>query len=435
MTSQISTKKNRNIAGDVSVWLALALTFGYPIQAAIPIFLHISSTPVNAGFRALYLIVGLLLIIIALPKRKIISRGGFWLLIFWLIYLVRFVIDMSVRDIPYGGKETLFMYSMVLGSCVIPLLAVVLNSKYIILGNIYKKLFGIITLSNVLLVLLIVFQNGGITLALFTGRMEILGLNEDEHVINAIVIGLYGNALFILSIYSLMFIEHKRLLSKLFVAFLAVTGFFNLLIAASRGPFLTMVFLLLFMIFFKYKTVKTKFGFLFKTIGASLIIAFIALSSGVLDNAVENFSIFSRLDELNNNLKTGAKETRNYEYQSALDQFYNNPIIGDQYVTTYDGLYPHNIYLEILMSIGIVGMIVFLAIHYEIYKRILYIFKTKNHRFFILLVVLLLTLFAAMTSGGIALAPELWMIMALFFSVRYVNTKQKNITAYQLKKI
>jgi O-antigen ligase len=421
-----SKKSKTDLAGDTAIWLALALTFGYPIQASIPIMLHISSTPVNAGFRAIYVLVALILIFVALPKRKIISQGAFWLIIFWVIYSTRFVVDMSVRGIKYGSKETVFMYSMVFGSCVIPLIAVILNSKYILLNSIYKKLYGIVVVSNLILVMLILYQYGGISLALFSGRMEITGLNEDEHVINSIVIGLYGNVLFLLSIYSLMFIEHKRVLTRVLIGVLALVGFFNLLIAASRGPFITMIFLVLFMMYFKYKSIKTKLSFLFKTVGISLITIFLALSTGVLNNVVENFSLFGRLDELNSNIKSGGKETRNFEYQSALDQFYENPIVGDQYVTTYDNVYPHNIYLEILMSIGVLGMFVFLAIHYELYKRIVYIFKTKNHRFFLLLLVLLIVLFAAMTSGGIALAPELWMIMSLFFAIRYVNaTKVK----------
>jgi O-Antigen ligase len=418
-----------NWNGNLSLWLVLFLSVGYPIQASIPILLHVSSTPINASFRAVYALSALILIISALPKKKIISRGSTWLLLFWLFYIVRFVVDISIRGIKFGEKDTFFMYSMVFGSSFLPMVAVIFNSKYIVIDNLYKKLYRMVLLSNLLITFLIYYQNGGLSLALFSSRIDIIGLSSDEHVINSIAIGLYGNTLFILSVYSLMFIEHKNFIQKMFVVFFSLIGLFNVIVSASRGPFLSMFVLLIFVFYFKYRTSSTrikKIGLIYKVIMALVVGGFLVISAGFLNNSLDKFTLFNRFSDFNNNLESGVKETRNYEYASALNQFYESPIVGDQIVTKYDSFYPHNIYLEVLMSLGVIGGVILLGIHYEIVKRIGYIFKNKNYTFFMILIVLLIILLSSMTSGGIALNPEFWLILALFFSIRYKNMIKSN---------
>src|ERR1700730_7354103 len=142
MIVQYRRKSISNWSGNVSVWLVLFLSVGYPIQASIPILLHVSSTPINATFRGIYAFAALILLISALPKKKMISKGAIWLLLFWLFYSIRFVVDISYRGIKFGEKDTFFMYSMVFGNCFLPMVAVIFNSKYIRIENLYEKIYG-----------------------------------------------------------------------------------------------------------------------------------------------------------------------------------------------------------------------------------------------------------------------------------------------------
>src|SRR5215469_3358337 len=117
MAIQTKIELATNTRGKICMWLVLFLTLGYPIQAAIPILLQISSTPINIAFRVAYAFVSLLLILASVGKEKNISRGAGWLLFFWVLYGIRLIIDISYRDIMMSTKDSFFMYSMAFGNC------------------------------------------------------------------------------------------------------------------------------------------------------------------------------------------------------------------------------------------------------------------------------------------------------------------------------
>ncbi|WP_316838251.1 O-antigen ligase family protein [Pedobacter nutrimenti] len=426
MVSNIITnsrpKETDNWKGNLTLWLFLFLSFGYPIQASIPIFLHIPSTPINATFRGLYLFISIFLIVNSFKRSNKLPKGIKALIFFWILYGIRLIYDVSFRGIKLGDKDALYIYSFAFGSCFFPMLAVILNAKYINLNSIYKKLYSIMALSNLLLLILIVYQNGSLSLNLFTSRISITG-GDNESVINTIIIGLYGDLLFVLSVYSLLFLRFKNSLIKLLVIFFGLTGLLNLIAAASRGPLVVMVLIVIYMVYFKYKIVSRRADFLAKTIMISIITIFFVLITGFLDNLTERFTIFSRFEQFGQDLKSGEKEARSYEYSSAWDQFCDSPIFGDRFTTRLDSTYPHNIYLEVLMSLGIVGMALLLFLHWEVFRRIKYIFKKKDYIFFLLLIILLIIFLSSMTSGGIGFNPGLWLIFALFLSVKYKNVK------------
>jgi hypothetical protein len=419
MAVQNEIRPLTNRRGRICLWLVLFLALGYPIQAAIPVLLHIPSTPINVAFRVAYSFVSLLLILASLGKQKNISRGAGWLLFFWVLYSIRLIADISYRGIMLSTKDALFMYSMAFGNCLLPMVAIIFTANNIHINNLYKKLFGIVVVSNLVLTLLIFVQNGGLTASLLDSRADIIGQNSDEHVINTIVIGFYGSVLFILSCYFLMFFRYKNILERLVMIFFCGVGLLNLVLAASRGPFLTAVVTLVFLFYFKYKTSNTKISFLFKTITVIVLAGYLLTATGFMDKLFERSTLFNRLSNFGSNLQSGVKEERDYEYASAFDQFYNNPIVGDQYVTTYDSFYPHNVYLEVLMSLGVVGGVVFLMLHFEIIKKVILIFKKHYFLYFSLLLVVIICFLSAITSGGIALNPGIWAITALFLSVSY----------------
>ena len=97
-------------------------------------------------------------------------------------------------------------------------------------------------------------------------------------------------------------------------------------------------------------------------------------------------------------------------YQNAWDDFLDSPIIGKQYVTSIFNFYPHNIVLEVLMSLGIVGIILFLPIVLSIGASMIKVFKSKNLNALQFLLILIPMLIGGMTSGSIFLSPDLWIV-------------------------
>ena len=62
-------KQSKNI-GVLSSFLLHFLVFGYPIQSFIPFILNVDSNPINIGFRALFLIIAIGIIIASTIRSK-----------------------------------------------------------------------------------------------------------------------------------------------------------------------------------------------------------------------------------------------------------------------------------------------------------------------------------------------------------------------------
>jgi O-antigen ligase len=68
-------------------------------------------------------------------------------------------------------------------------------------------------------------------------------------------------------------------------------------------------------------------------------------------------------------------DNRKELYISAYLQFTKNPIFGDKYFEEITKTYPHNIFLEVLMSTGLVGILFFLL---HIFNLVFLYFKNYN---------------------------------------------------------
>ena len=132
-----------------------------------------------------------------------------------------------------------------------------------------------------------------------------------------------------------------------------------------------------------------------------------------------NFTIFTRLNAFGQSIQKGDTEIRTVLFAEAWNQFLNNPIAGDRWVTKKESFYPHNIFIEVLMSMGIIGFSIFLMINIEIIKKIILIIRRKDIDILPLSMVLIANFLAAMTSGSIAFSTELWVLITLFLSVSF----------------
>lgn len=411
-----SVSSNRR--GKYTLWLVLFIAFGYPVQAAAPAILHLPSTPINAAFRAVYVLLSLLLIFTSFSFTAKIARPVVGLLLFWFLYSLRLIIDVSLRGISFSDKSTFFVYSMAFGNCLLPMIAIALNAQYIRVRNVYKMLYGMIALSNLLILYIIIQQNGGISLELFIGRMSIMGEDGGDPIINTITIGFYGNLLVILSLYTLMFVKSVRFWVKVLPVLLMLIGLFNLVVAASRGPFLAMILIAIFLLYFKYRLSISKIGFLLKSTAVIIGLGFVVLITTGLsgDDLSENFTMFSRLSSFEENVQSGDKEERNDLYSEAWQQFLSSPVVGDSFVTKTDAFYPHNLYLEVLMSMGLIGISILFLVHVEIFKKVRTLFKEKEILIIPVFLVLLASLLSSMTSGGIPFSMGLWSVLTFFLS-------------------
>ncbi|WP_164916354.1 O-antigen ligase family protein [Leeuwenhoekiella aequorea] len=307
---------------------------------------------------------------------------------------------------------------MTIANGLLPILAISLYLREIDVKKLKSKIHLVLTITVTLLLLLIGIQYGFAIFGQFNTRIQLSGTTdatEGEFVINSILIGIYGSALAVSSLFNILILRYKWHYVMTFGF-----GLIAVLIAGSRGPVLNLLICSVFVIFYyikknKYKIHKIFFFIIFAFLG------FIALVTLYYDNLIQT-KTFIRITESIDNRKMDKKEARDFEWESAWNQFQDSPFIGDSYLNKFDNFYPHNFFLEVLMATGIIGLIPILFLFYSIYKHIKFNFSREND-FNVLISILCFLLFiTTMTSGGIFTISYFWSCLPLFF-LNYHSSK------------
>ena len=245
-------KLTSNSSNNISIYLFISVLFYYPIAACIISLTNLPSTPTNIGIRALFSIISVILIFKSFFIRASTKFNTFvyWLLLFWVIYAIRVLYDVVILEIPCDGKSSFLVLSMVFANCFLPMLAILVTSKKINLKTLMTYTYYILIISNVLIIIK-VFLVQDIDESFFYRRAEVKQLvdGEDVGVLNPITIGFTGNLLAILALSKLLILKvNKGRTFDLLVLFL---GLINLVVGASRGPFIIFL-LILFLILYRH---------------------------------------------------------------------------------------------------------------------------------------------------------------------------------------
>jgi len=365
----IISQKNK-ISAFLTEWLILITCFGFPIQTTLPILLKIEATQINLLFRVVFLLASICLIFKACLRRSMmISKPLLILLMFWVIYGYRVISDVSFKGKTYLDTDSFFVYSFFFGATLIPSIAIFLSTRYINFRRITKNLFIVLLISNICVILNILFfsPNGLTDLFIFRGNVmeEING--ESVSVVNGITVSFIGELLCLVSLTFLLFnpfnLARNR---KILLRFAMLLGFTNLILGASRGPLLYF-FLLLFFIIFYYIRSKNYSSIIFLKI-TTLIIFIVTASRFFIGSLINesNLLILYKMINLFGVKQSRDLEVRDYLWESAWRQFKENPIFGDSFVTDYMNDYAHNLFLDSLMATGVVGTILLFYLLFKV---------------------------------------------------------------------
>jgi len=85
---------------------------------------------------------------------------------------------------------------------------------------------------------------------------------------------------------------------------------------------------------------------------------------------------------------------RQFLISAGLSKFYENPIlgVGMNNFRYFFAKYAHNTYLELVVGLGIIGLVLFYSIHYTIIKKIIFMKTLITRRLLIMLVLVILAL-------------------------------------------
>ncbi len=410
------------ILGWLSAFLLSFSLFGFPIQSFISFILNVNSNPINVAFRFLLLLVAIAVLLgsfLLVNIRKGFDWGWTLFLGFWFFYGTRLIYDIEIQKLTYLDKDSFFVYSFAFGVVLLPSIAVYVGASLIDIRLLKKMCVSFLILSNILLLYAMLTANSWslADMLLKRGEVTVELQGEVQSIVNPITVSAFGTTISLICIHGLLFFQWSRSARTVIYGILLL-GIANLTLGGSRGPLVVFITLSVYLLI-RYIVRVQRFRY--------LIIPLVLMSALLLlfgERLVEyllfdsDLVISARFSEFFSSSKVMQKEIREYEWESAIRQFMMHPLLGDAFVTEYDKAYSHNIFLDVIMSTGVVGALIFGGILYHLFKSFRELFEDKDRfeRVFPVIMFWLITFISSFFSGGLFVLSGFWMLTAFFLS-------------------
>lgn len=317
---------------------------------------------------------------------------------FVFIYLFRILIDYNQVSPFYLSYLQLTMYF--LSFSVIPFFVIskVCLSKQSI-EYIYKGFFAS---SFVFSGLATLFYSH------YIGNVSRLATNMvSEEVISPLILS-YCSALGIGVVIMYLIYNKVSFKAKLLSYLVIILNIIPFLLGASRGSIIALVLPFVILMISK-SSAKT-------LIKGTFLLIFFVFGLYFVDTYFEA-SLFERFLSIGDDIESGSSSSaRVIIWNYSWEQFLNNPFFGDKLQTNNIDIYPHNIILEVLQSVGLVGFIPFMIL--LIYSfRICYIVFRSFPQYSWIPVIFIQAFSQNLFSGAVYTASWFWITMALLIAL------------------
>jgi hypothetical protein len=410
---RIKIPTDENIA-NVCLYLIVLACFYYPFTACLIQVAGVPSTPINVGIKLLLSIISVYLFGLFLLKNKsfTFSKGIIALAFFWIFYFSHILFDIQ-RGVHFDEYSNVYVVTSVFGGIILPLLGIIPWISVVDFKKMVDIIFKLLVITNILIIATIVYVYKGFDMSVFMYRTE-LSLGESNNIIlNAITISLAGEQLLVLSFYRVLFKKNSKI-ELLILCFLITIGFLNVFLGASRSPILGAFLIILLLLIFAFKVSRNKLKFTLKFIVGLASILVVSQNTILKSFSMEDFVILNRLILFS---EDGiGDEYRATGIKSAWQDFLDNPILGKQFVGTFDNFYPHNLVVELFMATGVVGAILFFIFYFDVIVKLLNIFK-MNPQSFQLIIVFLPIFLLSFTSGSLFQSIDFWIFSVVITKI------------------
>lgn len=365
-----------------------------------------SSTP-SYAYRIIVLSITLILLFkVEVPKYKntlflvsIISG-----LLFFFLYSFRLAYDVSYQS--ESLSKPIFFYLMFFYFvCILPALSGIVLQKNCDF-SILAKISYFISAFFFLLIILNYLSSQSL--------VENLSLRLHTDKANPIAISHYAGSIFIIA--CLVFITRLRDVPRVISAFYILVSFCIMLLTGSRGPLLATAFSLC-LYFFIANKINTR---ILLIIISLIVVGY--FSDLIYVSYFSAESVFTRFTSTAG-VNDQASHLRLISFLGGIEQFSNNPLIGDLIEVRVTNYYPHNIFIESFMSTGIFGGVCF-----SLYFILCLFMSFKLMRYDALSVVFSIWfvkyLIGAQFSSAIYTMNELWMLsIIILFRYQYIKSE------------
>lgn len=371
------------------------------------ISLESASQIVTIPYRAFVLFIALLIILITIKKNVKLDKVNKLLYFYWGLLILRFIYDIYFRiDISVDSSRINQFWLLFIGSTLIPMFAITKSYQYVNLKWVFN---GAYFLSIVTGILIINSVEGYIDIDEIGGQGQRL---ESNVAMGTIITGYFGLLLLIMSFYSFMI--SKNIFVKLFNLSIIVVGILLLFRSGSRGPIFAAVSIALFYLIAKR---TSPFMTLFTVIILCLVFSY-------WDYILISVSKFAPNLYVRFTREEGLLWDRIPIYNMAIDSFLKNPLIGHDFAIYSRGIggmsYAHNIFLDTLMQLGLIGITIMGYIIVSVLKITANSFKTGNS-FVWLSLFLLMKFFMLQLSSAFYLESSFSIIIVFMFQQRLID--------------
>lgn len=400
-----------------SVSIMYALLFvGYPLVAVISQFTGMSNRVLSICMRVFFASLCVVFLIrIFAGKNRLNDNLIYWSCLSFILiaYGLRFYFDVWIWQIT--SIDPYVMTGVLIASTLLPALAFSTSNLAMPNRQTLRRLYFILAFTGGSLFL---FANLGSTgSSVVSGRVSL-------ETFNPIGISFIGAKLAILSVFIFATKTRKSLAESAYTVGFALLGIALVLLGGSRGPMFAFS-LALFILYISIRLPSRKL-----LISGYLVIGlFVSILLGQLLQDAFQISAFERFLNVFNFDSTASQSTeaRIFLYRSSWQVFMDSPFFGSSIVEPITKYYPHNIFLELLMSTGILGGIVFLTIIVLTIRSSLIIHRYSYSMFWLVLLYVQECVLA-MTSSAVWGAGSFWASTAAIIATASILKKSERMS-------
>lgn len=255
--------------------------------------------------------------------------------------------------------------------------------------------------------------------------LQIYSADDDGNIIGRLTLAYTNAPILILTILNYKEFFKNRIISYIVSAIVVVGVSYILMVSTKRGPILWTIVTLL--ICFYYQSRKSfKYFIYLVVIGLVVYLSIDLILDFIAQFAPKSAERISRtIYEGDTAHRFDTDDAQNSGYLLGIKQFLSSPIWGAYFRITethsmFKGCYPHNIFIELLMTMGLVGFIPFMIFLTKIAINIHRVFKhnytpTQMGCFALFMI----TFLQLMTTGTIVNAFAFWLFFYIMLIMNY----------------
>lgn len=390
----------------IEVWYLLLVVTGYTVFSAIVEPLGLENSMIfSIPYRFLVFLFSLYIIYRNFSLQRFTNIAVLSILFFWLLYLIKNYLSFKhdFYDADFSNKFY-EIYTRIIVIALIPSIALLLiDYRKTDLSQVVKGFFyTLLVMLSLNLIYAMVMPHGAFLSYIFS--------------IYYISYGHLGTSLVLISLFYLLFKPQEN--SIYLLSYGLFLGAVTIIIAGARSPFLAFMVVIPYLLIVK-KNFKLILIFAVFLILAIIMIYFLGKSPDYQFEFTNRTYLW--LFEGDNSLRTPL-------FERAIDVFKINPVFGGR--THYeDGMYPHNIVLELLMATGIVGLVLYILKFLPVLKNFYLFTSRSNNIFYVLFFAVFLQYFVlSSTSFTLYSVPEFLYFSSIIIgiSLNYYNEENES---------